>query len=70
MRKLRIGEGVTLERPSFGLRAALAAEMLVNFNGIAKDHCLVHRFRAPISRRHVASFIQGRHRPNIQLIRY
>jgi hypothetical protein len=65
-----IWEGVIAERPSFGLRAALAAELLVNFNGIAKDHCLIHRFRAFISRRHVASFIQGGHRPDAQLIRY
>jgi hypothetical protein len=65
MRERRIREGVTAERPSSGLRAALAAEMLVNFNGIAKDYCLVHRLRAPISRRHVASFIQGGHRPDV-----
>jgi hypothetical protein len=38
------------ERPSSGRRAALAEELLVNFNGISKNHCLVHRRRAPISR--------------------
>src|SRR5258707_13727545 len=47
MRKRWIWEGVAAERPSFGRRAALAAEMLVNYNGISKDHCLVHRRRAP-----------------------
>jgi hypothetical protein len=70
MRERRIWEGVTTERPSFGGRAALAAELLVNFNGIAKDHCLVHRLRARISRRHLASSIQGGHRPDVQLISY
>jgi hypothetical protein len=42
-----------------GRRAALGEEMLVHFSGISQDHCLVHRLRALISRRHLASFIQG-----------
>jgi hypothetical protein len=50
LRERRIWKGVAAERPSFGRRAALAAEMLVNFDGISKDHCLVHCLRAPISR--------------------
>jgi len=33
--------------------------MLVNFNGISKDDRLVHRLRAPICRRHLASFIRA-----------
>ena len=40
MRERRIWKRVAAERPSFGWRAALGAEMLVNFNGISKDHCL------------------------------
>ena len=70
MRERRIWKGVAAERPSFGRRAALAAEMLVNFNGVSKDHCLVHRLRAPISRKHLASFIQGGHRPDVQFVSY
>jgi hypothetical protein len=68
MRERWIWEGVAAERPSFGRRAALAAEMLVNFNGISKDHCLIHRLRARISRRHLAGFIQGGHRLDVQLV--
>ena len=70
MRERWVWEGVIAERPSFGRRAALAAEMLVNFNGIAKDHRLVHRLRAPVSRKHLASFIQGGHSPDVQLLSY
>ena len=68
MRERWIWEGVIAERPSFGRRAALAEEMLVNFNGIAKDHRLVHRLRARFSRRHLASSIQGGHRSDVQLV--
>jgi hypothetical protein len=64
MRERWVWEGVIAERPSFGRRAALAAEMLVNFNGIAKDH----RLRARFSRRHLASSIQGGHRSDVQLV--
>jgi hypothetical protein len=69
-RERRIRKGVAAERPSFGRRVALGAEMLVNFNGISKDHCLVHRLRATVSRKHLASFIQGGHRPDVQLVSY
>jgi hypothetical protein len=44
--------------------------MLVNFSGISKDHCPVHRLRALISRRHLASFIEGGYRPDVQRIGY
>jgi hypothetical protein len=70
MRERWIWEGMAAERPSVGQRVALAAELLVNFNGISKDHCPVHRRRARISRRHLTSFIQGGHRPGVQLIGY
>jgi len=53
---------------SFDRRAALAAEMLENLSGISKYHCLLHRRRARISRRHIASSIQSGHRPDIQLV--
>jgi hypothetical protein len=56
------------ELPLFGWRVALAEEMLVHFSGISKDPCLAHRLRAPICRRHLASFIQGGHRPDVQLV--
>lgn len=56
--------------PPFCWRAALAEEMLVHFSSISKDPCLARRLRAPISRRHCASFSQGGHRPDIQLVSY
>jgi hypothetical protein len=56
-------EGGELSLFGFGWRAALAEEMLVHFSGISKDPCLVHRLRAPIPWRHLASFIQGGHCP-------
>ena len=58
----------TTDRPSSGRCIALAEEMLVNFYGVAKDHCLVHRLRTPNSRRHFASCIQGGRRPNVQFV--
>jgi hypothetical protein len=70
MRERRIWKRVAAERPSFGWRAALGAEMLVNFNGVSKDHCLVHRLRAPVSRKHLASFIEGGHSPDVQFLSY
>jgi len=56
------------DRPSSGRRITLAEEMLVNFYGVAKDRCLVHRLRTPNSRRHFASRIQGCLRPNVQFV--
>ena len=61
-------EGGCAELPSLGWRAALADEMPVHFSGISKDDCLLHRHRAPFSRRHLASFIQGGHHPDVQLV--
>jgi hypothetical protein len=56
------------DRPSSGSGQCitLAEEMLVNFHGVAKDHCLVHRLRTPNSWRHFASCIKGGRRPNVQ----
>jgi len=58
------------DRPSSGSGQCitLAEEMLVNFYGVAKDHCLVHRLRTPNSWRHFASCIKGSRRPNVQFV--
>jgi hypothetical protein len=58
----------TTEGPSPGGSIALAEEMPVHFYGVAEDHCLVHRLRAPNSLRHFARCDQGGRRPNVQFV--
>jgi len=68
MRERWIWKGVALNGLHLAGSPLLPKKMLVNFDRISKDHCLVHRLRAPISRRHLASFIQGGHRPDVPLV--
>ena len=54
--------------PSYGRRAALAAEQFVKLDGISKDDCFVSSLGALIPRRHRAGLVQRDHRPGAQIV--
>ncbi|WP_156438626.1 hypothetical protein [Bradyrhizobium valentinum] len=41
----------------------------MNLDGIPKHYCVVERLGAFIPRRHLASLVQGDHRPGVQIAR-
>ena len=41
----------------------------MNLDGIPKHYCVVKRLGAFIPRRHLASLVQGDHRPGVQIMR-
>jgi hypothetical protein len=55
--------------PSYVRYAALAAEPFVHFSGISKDDCFVSSLVALVPWRHLASLVQGGHRPGVQIVR-